>query len=114
MSRKSSSTTIIDRPELTSQEEVVGTSNPSTIPVQDIPSPTIASVDFAPDALDAAIFLYNSVNSQASRINESTLHRICSIHGIPFDGVLVPSGQDCPHLPHSRIYGLQQIYMLAR
>lgn len=99
MFRRSSSTTVSDRPEPTSQQEVVGTSNPSTIPVQDILIPTIASVDLALNALDVAIFLDNPVDSQALRINESAFHRICSIHGVPFDDVLVPSGQDRPHLP---------------
>lgn len=41
----------------------------------------------------------NPVDSQASKINESALRRICSVHGIPFDDVLVPSGHDRPHLP---------------
>ena len=99
MSRKSSSATISDRPGPSSQQEEVRTSNTSSAPVQDMLNPAIASVDLAPDALDAAIFLDDPIDSQASKINESTLRRICSVHGIPFDDVLVPSGQDRPHLP---------------
>ena len=99
MSRKSSSATISDRPGPSSRQEVVGTSNLPTTPAQDLPSPAIASVNLALDALEAAIFLDDPIDSQASKINESTLRRICSIHGIPFDDVLVPSGHDLPHLP---------------
>nr|ABB55297.1 hypothetical protein 11.t00006 [Allium cepa] len=98
MSRKSSSATVSNKPELSFKQEVVETSNPSTNPIQNIPSPMIASIDMAPDALNAAIILDNPVDSQASRINENALRRLCSTRGIPFDDVLIPSRQDSPHL----------------
>lgn len=97
MSKRSSSATISDKPEPSSQQEVVGTSNLSTTPTQGILDQSAAVIHPAPDVIDGAVILDNPIDSQASKIGETVLHQLCSIHGILFDDVLVPSGQDQPH-----------------
>lgn len=89
MSRKSSSATISDRLGPSARQGAADSSNPSISPAHNL----------APDALEATILLDNPIDSQASKINEAALRRICSIHGIPFADVLVPSRHDRPHLP---------------
>lgn len=52
-----------------------------------------------PDAVEGAIFLDNPTDSQAFRIGEAALRRLCSRHRIPFEDVLVPSVNDRAHTP---------------
>lgn len=67
MSKKSSSTTVSDKPEPSSQQEVVGTSNPLTTLTQDIRNPSAATIDPAPDVLNGAVILDNPIDFQASK-----------------------------------------------
>ena len=89
MSKRSSSATLSDKPGPSSKRTAPDTTDPSVSPAH----------DWAPDTLESSILLDDPVDSQASRVTEAALKRICSTHGIPFADVLVPSGRDRPHLP---------------
>ena len=89
MSKRSSSATLSDKPGPSSKRTAPDTTDPSVSPAH----------DWAPDTLESSILLDDPVDSQASRVTEAALKRICSTHGIPFADVLVPSGHDRPHLP---------------
>lgn len=99
MSDKSSSTTVFNEYFPGHQADQPKSSCPSFDIFSVIPVLLVEMIEPAPDTLEDVIFLEDTEDSVASKINEASLYKICARHGTPFNDMRVLTRNDRAHMP---------------